>query len=634
MHATLLLLTACANADPVDADALLRQDLHTAAEALTASADPKQAAAAQVWIDLQAARVAIHEAALAMLQDSIVEALQRDHVAKAAGLLSSALMATPDEPALTVLLRDVELAVAEAPPEDQAEAWKLLAEVCRDDKQLTRYRYRAEQASIRTRYSEHRRPLTRSSQQGITRDAAVHLLGRIDAEYYTDPAWSSATYGGAQQLGWLAELGVADADRGPKSHRDPVKALDAALIWGTEAGLSPETTIDEWMRGVLSSLDQWTRAVWPKEMASWQQHHAGVRYGVGLELEKGPLGDVRVAVPIPDTSAWEANLHQYDRVDRIDDLVLAEVEGDKVAAAEAALKGPEGSTVTLIVDRAKVDPWEVTLTRGPVYTPTVFGLGRNDDNSWNPWIDPQDGIAYVRIEEFKPTTLAAFDALLEPHLGEIEAVVVDLRGNAGGDVESAVGIADRFIAQGTLLEISGRAMPETTPAIDPATGEELPDWNEAVKGDGLEGIPAVVLVDSKTASSAELLAGALQQQAGAWVVGSLTWGKGRTQALREEPDHGYAVQYTNLLWMLPGGKPLARDLGGGIQPDVKLELTVGEAYLVRGLADASVALRSHADGTPMKVKPPKRSLGLPDLDTDPGLTAAEITMRALLAPQP
>jgi carboxyl-terminal processing protease len=317
-------------------------------------------------------------------------------------------------------------------------------------------------------------------------------------------------------------------------------------------------------------------------------------------------------------------------VDRIDGVDLARVAGDRLAAANKALRGPAGSTVTIALHRAEQGPYELTLTRAGMLVETVRGFERRDDNSYDPWLDEDDGLVYVRIDEFKPSTEAAFDALTLPVSDRVRGVVIDLRGNPGGDINSAVQIADRFVAHGALIRVSGRVMPETGPDFDPKTGERLADWNEGAPGHALEGVPSVVLVDTGTASAAELLAGALQARAGAWIVGAPTWGKGRTQALRAEPEHGYAVQYTNLVWSLPGGRALARDLGGGIEPDVHLAMSIGERYLARRLDQRRTAVRHHADGTPMSPEELGRRYDLPDLDEDPGILAATLVMRALL----
>ncbi len=629
MLAPLLLLAACAHHQPVLVEPP-PADLDTAARGLLQSSDPELAAAAKAWLEIGAPRARVHEAELRILKTGVENALILDDLPRAAGLLAASLGTARDEPVLLDLRDTVEQAMILASPADRARAWIELAEVCRDPLRRARYLEEADRAALESRYAAARLVATHAAQEGIERDVAVSMLQRIDREYYVEPDWAAATQAAARQLGWLADLGVASATAVPPALEDPVEALDAALTWGEGAGLGPETVIAEWMYGALASLDPWTRAVWPAELASWQEEHEGIHYGVGLELKSGPLGEVRVARPMLNSSAWSSVIHQGDRVDRVDALTLAEVEEDRLTAAERALQGPAGSSVTLLMHRDDHDPFEVRLTRGPIVIETVTGFQRRDDASWDPWLDEDDGLAYVRIEAFKPTTEAAFDALTLPVRDRLQGVVIDLRGNPGGDIASAVQIADRFVAEGWLINVAGRVMPESSPAFDPSTGERLAEWNEAAPGHGLEGIPVVLLVDTGTASAAELLAGALQARAGAPVVGIHTWGKGRTQALRADPDFGFAVQYTNLVWTLPGGRALDRDDGGGILPDVHLAMSVGEQYLARRLAHRRAAIRHHADGTPMTWKDLGRRYDLPDLDADPGILAATLVMRNVL----
>jgi carboxyl-terminal processing protease len=631
MLVPLLLLALCAWSQPLHTELLLRASLDTAARGLASDHDPEIAAAAEAWLAIGAGRERVHEAELKILRTGVENALILDELPRAAGLLAASLETMRGEPTLLELRDTVEQAMILAPPTERAQAWIELAEVCRDPEQRAHYLEQSDRAAIESRYEPARITATRAAQAGIQRSAAVAMLERIDREYYVEPDWQTATQAGRRQLGWLVELGLASGPALPPAQGDPVQALDTALAWGVQAQLEPETVIAEWMHGTLAALDPWTRAVWPAELASWQQEHAGVYHGVGLELRAGSRGEVLVARPLLSSPAWSSGIHQGDRVERIDGLTLAEIEGDRLAAAERALQGAAGSTVTLLMHRSGREPFEVTLTRAPIVVETVSGYQRRDDATWDPWLDEDDGLAYVRIDAFKPTTLAAFDALTLPVSERLRGVVIDLRGNPGGDIESAVEIADRFVARGWLIRVDGRVMPETTPSVATPEGVELAEWNEAAPGHRLEGVPVVVLVDTGTASAAELLAGALQARAGAWVVGAPTWGKGRTQALRADPEQGWAVQYTNLVWTLPGGQALDRDLGGGIRPDVHLAMSVGEQYLARRLAHQRAAVHQHADGAPLSWPELGRRYDLPELEADPGILAAELVLRARLS---
>ena len=586
-----------------------------------------------------------------MLRASVEQALAAGDVRQAAARLGVAAEAGLDD--LDELSGAVEAAARSAEPTTRHQGLAALAELweSRSAAQAHRLHQDAVVAAIHARYTSAHVADVRASQAGITRSGVEGLLRRVDREYVVAVDWTAAVRGAATRLGALQQApeaqqtwpGLRDVvfTGGVAPDLDAALAhLDAAARTGERAGLPIEVVHDEWVRGALGSLDPWTRAVWPAELAAWSAGHAGVHEGVGLVLVAGPDASVVVDHPLPGTPAWSSGVHQDDRVEAISDATgsirIDQLPADRrLAFVQAALRGPADTEVRLEVRAPGANrPRTLHLIRGPVVTETVEGWARDpEDNRWQPL--RADGVAYVRISRFKPTTEAAFDALLDPHLDDIEAVVLDLRGNPGGDVNSAVQIADRFVADGWLAELSGRVLPDTGPDVDPTTGAPLAEWNQAIPGHALEGVPVAVLVDDETASAAEVLAGALQERAGAVVVGRATWGKGLAQALRTAEDGSYGVQYTNVVWTLPSGRRLSRRLdGGGIEPDVALHLGPASRYqLGRDRADRS-ALRVHADGTPLRVEVPNARDDLPPLDADPAVLAAELVLLARRAQKP
>ena len=406
-----------------------------------------------------------------------------------------------------------------------------------------------------------------------------------------------------------------------------VRGLEALLSATEGCGLPPEAIIAEWVEAGLGALDPWTRAVWPAEIASWQAHHDGVSYGVGLTLHGTDAGSVFIDRPRLNTPAWTSGLRQGDRIDRIDQLVLSVLPPEqRLAAAEAALLGDAGTTAELSVTRLEAGELVFRLERGPVKLETLEGLERTADNRWQLWLDEPSGLAYVRLLGFRDYTEPDFDALLGPLAEGMQGLVLDLRSNPGGDLNASVQIADRFVESGVLAELRGRKPPETTPAVDPQTGEELVPWNHAIQGHALEGVAVVALVDRDSASAAEILSGVLQERAGAVVLGAPTWGKGYTQVLRHEPEQGYAVQFTNQIWTLPSG----RQVLDGITPDIALEMGPGEVFQANLLARQRAALKVHADGTPMEWMDTTRREDLPPLSDDPAIVTGELVLRALV----
>lgn len=599
-------------------------------------------------IDLVAGeRVQVHAAE----QEMLITAAERSI---AAGDLSGALPALQaalerDSPQASRLLERLTAAAAGADPEVSATIYSALSEIWEHDRaKYTDYAARAARARLATRYTTpDAAAATLSAWQGVTASAAVHLLERLDVEYHTTIDWTEPSRTALEQLSWLA------VDPGARETwpvmteqvwQTPASAstlsthlgqLADAVAAGEAVGVPAEVVVAEWIDAVCRSLDPWTRAVWPAEIASWTAHHDGVHYGVGLVLEDAD-GAVLVDRPMLDTPAWSSGVHQGDRLLSIADdrgaIQLADYPEDRrIVLAEAALQGDSGTAVTITIQRPdEGTPRRFSLVRGPVKLQTLSGHHRESDNRWNRWVSESDGLAYVRIRAFRDYTEEDFDTFTEPLLSELRGLVLDLRGNPGGDVNAAVQIADRFIAEGILAELSGRVEPETGPDVDPVTGQTLIPWNHAVEGHALEAVPVVVLVDTDTASAAEILAGSLQERAGAQVVGAPTWGKGLAQALRSEQELGYAVQFTNNIWTLPSGRRLDRRTDGGVRPDLVVNLSPAERFQIQLSARQRAALRVHADGHPMQWNDTVRRADLPELSDDPALLWGELVLRAML----
>lgn len=594
-------------------------------------------------------------AALAQAEGPLMVAAVEDALAAgrldvAAGRLA-VLLAASDAPRSHRALSDqLEAAARTADPTTTARVLEGLAAAWEPvPAQAQRLQADALQATVAARYTGTALPTTRAGQAGITRAAVADLFAELDHQYVTPVDWTASVSGATTRLLALRSAapardlwpGLSDSVFTAAAAPDVAAALrhlDQCLRLGQAAGVPETVLLDEYVAGALSRLDPWTRAVWPAELASWQQDHAGVYAGVGLLVEDGPGGSVVVDHPLPGAPAWDSGIHQGDRVlaiaDHMGRLTVADLPPtDRAAVVAAALRGTVDTVVRLTVQADGADPRELALTRGPVAVQTVFGHRRQADNAWAVVLPERSGaqfeVGYVRIPAFKPTTEAAFDALTESLAGELHGLIIDLRGNPGGDVNSAVQVADRFVADGWLADLDGRVLPDTGPDTDPTTGEPLAAWNQAIPGHALEGTPVAVLVDGETASAAEVLAGALQERVGAVVVGSPTWGKGLAQRLSVDEDGRYGVAFTNAAWTLPSGRRLDRSLDGqGVVPDVVAPTGPAVRFAVGRLQAEREALRVHADGTPLTVALPAARADLPALSADPVLTAAELVLRA------
>ncbi len=475
------------------------------------------------------------------------------------------------------------------------------------------------------------------------------IFEKLEAEYVVEPPWAELVREGDATLHqvlfapqplarWPTLSGLQFAPGARVTDRGGL----VAHLRGRLRDLPPEVPVGLalgiWLEGSLSALDPHTRVIWPVDLRAWEAGHAGVRLGLGLQLSTNEAGDVLITDLDPASPGLLAGLHQGDVLLSVGEksgkvVHLAELSRDvRLAAAEAGLIGPPDTAVQLEV-RRNTSLHKVELVRAAIPIETVFGWERGLDGAWGLLPEPPSGFGYVRIASFKPETEAAFDAVM----GEVplRGLVLDLRGNRGGDVNAAAQIADRFIADGLLCGLSGRLLPDTGPAVDPQTGERIPDWNEAVPGHAWEGLPLVVLVDRETASAAEVLAGSLQERAGAYVVGAPTFGKGLGQGLRLDPAGRFGLQLSNLVWTLPSGRRLVHGAlggpkGGGIQPDELVELSPGEMAGLRRAAAEREHLKAHPDGTPL-YPPTQAPLPIPALSEDPALLAAWIALETRLA---
>ncbi len=433
---------------------------------------------------------------------------------------------------------------------------------------------------------------------GVRRAHGQVVLDGVRREYFAsidEAAWSAAA---------AEALGVGTGAR-------PEAVLDAAMAAGR-----PEAEVVVWgVEAALASLDPYTRPVWPAQVAGWEQHHEGVVVGIGADLDVLVDGEVNVLSVWPAGPAFAAGLHQGDALVTVDGVEVAGLDD-----AQARVAGEAGSEVLLEVRREGEDAVRrLAVVRQPVPVETVMGWvrrpGLEGAHGYDLALPQLPGAVYLRVAAFRPDTDEALLALVDGHDGSVEGVVLDLRGNAGGDVQAAVNLVDAWLDEGTVATMSGRAAPLPEP---PEPG--VLAWNQAAPGGPFVGVPTVVLVDQGTASAAEIAAGALQQLAGAHVIGAPTLGKGASQALRGDAAAGVAWQVTNLVWALPSGQVLTR--GQGIVPDEALVPSLAERWQVRHQARVRSHPTVHADGSPQTWRGPTGRPELPTLAGDPGVVAA------------
>ncbi len=362
--------------------------------------------------------------------------------------------------------------------------------------------------------------------------------------------------------------GPAEAPRPPAAAGAPARAQEAdaayrwfdpmidlrALIVSSFVDQPDETAMQ---RAVLEAMaralrDPYTVYVPPSAEGRFRQQISGTYVGIGVELDLDE-GRPVVITPMDDSPALEVGILPGDVILEVDGK---STEGIDTARLEELLPGAPGTSVTLRLRRPDGAERTVTVTRRQVETRSVKGIAREADG-WRYTLDADRRIAYLRIAQFTERTLAEIDAALARMRSDgLSGVVLDLRGNGGGALDAAVGVADRFLGAGGIVSIRGR-------------GDRGRTWDATAAEDDVL-VPLVVLVNQGSASASEVVAGALKDNNRAKVIGTRSYGKGSVQEVRPLPDGAGTLKMTTARYFLPSGRSVSRLPGvarWGVEPD-------------------------------------------------------------------
>lgn len=306
------------------------------------------------------------------------------------------------------------------------------------------------------------------------------------------------------------------------------------------------------MNGALDGFDVHTRYDPPEEADKQRSKRNGFS-GIGVRYVRE--GDaIRIREVLPEGPS-DGLLREDDLVTHVDGLTLA---GMEMADMSHHLRGPRNSTVALTVLRGEDPARDVTIVRDKVVPQSVTA-------------EVRDGVAVVRIRRFNIATAASVrEALEEMQGGAVMGAVLDLRSNPGGLLDQAYGVADLFIDDGVLVTTRGR---------HPGSLQSY----SASAGDMLKGRPMVVLVDGRSASSAEILAAALKDTGRATLVGTNSYGKGTVQTIVRLPNRG-ELKLTWSRFHSPAGYAI-QDLG--VMPSLCLSGVAEEEAEAEGFVPAS-----------------------------------------------
>lgn len=340
---------------------------------------------------------------------------------------------------------------------------------------------------------------------------------------------------------------------------DEASALDANTIAKLQA---LEQTIDKYFflhevtneelrnglyKGLLASLgDPYSEYYTAEELNSMMEQSQGIYYGIGayVQLDEN-TGLPKISGVIADSPAEEADLRAEDLIYEVDGT---STYGLNLTEAVSLIKGPEGTEVELtLIREGESDYMKLTLTRRKVESPTVEFSMLEDD------------MAYIRVTEFDDVTVDQFaDALAMAKGSNARGIILDLRGNPGGNLAAVVDMCNMILPEGMIVYT-----------------EDKYGNRDEYRSDGkheLE-LPLVVLVDMNSASAAEIMAGAIKDYEIGTLVGTTTFGKGIVQQIMSFRD-GSAIKITISAYFTPNGHNIH---GIGIVPDVVCEFD-GTAY--------------------------------------------------------
>jgi carboxyl-terminal processing protease len=305
--------------------------------------------------------------------------------------------------------------------------------------------------------------------------------------------------------------------------------------------VTDEKLIENSLNGMLSALDPHSGYMNKKSFSDMQTQTKGEFGGLGIEVTMDN-GIVKVISPIDDTPAAKAGIESGDLITHLDTKPVTDMT---LADAVDKMRGTPGTKVTLTIRRGGLTgkPFDVTLTRAVIHIQSV---------KW----EAKGNVAYVRITTFNELTQPGLDKALQEANDKIgtklEGYVLDLRNNPGGLLEQAVSVSGSFLATGQEV-VSTRGRHKEEDQVYTAKG-----------GDKTKGKPIVVLINGGSASASEIVAGALQDQHRAILVGVKSFGKGSVQTIIPVSGGG-AMRLTTARYYTPSGRSIQ---ALGIEPDI------------------------------------------------------------------
>jgi C-terminal peptidase prc len=382
-----------------------------------------------------------------------------------------------------------------------------------------------------------------------------------------------------------------------------------------------EVVIAQFCEAAFVALDPVTNLIWPWQVKSFQKSMTQNFTGIGVQISK-VRGVLTVSSLLPDKPAY------YSGLDADDEILEVNGESTKdmpITCAVSKITGPAGTDVTLTVHHKGAPEGEtedITITRALIDVATVRGWQRTAEGKWLHMVDPVNKLGYIRITNFTGSTEPATEqALKQLERDGMKGLILDLRYNSGGYLNTAADIVDKFIEKGLIVKSQPRwALPTYEMAHKPGTH---PNY------------PIVILINGGSASASEIVAGALtdEKYKRATIVGSRSYGKGSVQTITGQTGLNSQMKYTMAFYYLPSGQPVKTRYilkkedrtDWGIEPNVTIKLRDDEAVKMIETQQANdvLAKANHNDNA----EPVKRYTLGETLELDPQLATGLLVLK-------
>jgi carboxyl-terminal processing protease len=332
--------------------------------------------------------------------------------------------------------------------------------------------------------------------------------------------------------------------------------------------------IESAINGMVSGLDPHSSYMDAKSFRDMQVETTGEFGGLGIEVLMED-GLIKVVAPIDDTPAAKAGILANDLITKLDD---DQVQGMTLNQAVEKMRGPVNTTVKLTIMRKGQDkPLELSLTREVIRVRSVRSRVEGND------------VGYIRMSQFTEQTTdglkkAFSDIAAKVSSDKLKGYILDLRNNPGGLLDQAISVSSAFIQRGEIVSTRGRNSEE--------------DQRFTAQGwDLTKGKPLIVLINGGSASASEIVAGALQDQKRATILGTRSFGKGSVQTIIPLGSDNGALRLTTARYFTPSGRSIQAK---GIVPDIEVMQDVPDD--IKAKTDTSImgeaSLRGHLKGDP------------------------------------